>query len=61
MIRITLVRREWTGWNGRTVPASTIVREFADEHTAACWFIEDSYFTESYTTSATWERIEETA
>jgi hypothetical protein len=58
MIRITLVRREWTAWNGRQVPAATIVREFDTEAVAADWFISDSYFAESYTASATWERVD---
>ncbi|SCL32891.1 hypothetical protein GA0070616_4581 [Micromonospora nigra] len=58
VIRVTLVRRRWVAWNGRTVAPETIVREFDDEARAASWFTEDSYFAEGYTESATWERLD---
>lgn len=61
MIRITLEREEFTGWNGRVVPAKTVVQEFADESTAVDWFVHDSYFEESYTVRAVWERIPDAA
>lgn len=57
MIRVTLVKDEWTGWNGQVVPARTQVREFEDIAEAENWFISDSYFSEPYTRSALWERI----
>ncbi len=59
MIRITLVRGAWTGWNGKDQEPKTIVREFDDAALAQDWFINDSYFAEGYTRSATWERIDD--
>lgn len=61
-IRITLERAERkSGWSGRPVPAKTVVKDFADPAEAAAWFVEDSYFSESYTLRATWERIPDDA
>lgn len=59
MIRITLEMDEWTTYQtGTVIPAKTIVREFSDEEQALNWFVQDSYFAETYTRKATWERID---
>lgn len=58
VVRITIVKRPWVGWDGRLVPASTVVREFADSVIAANWLVYDSYFSEDYTESVTWERLD---
>lgn len=58
MIRITLEKDEWTGWNGQVVPASITVREFQDDHEGLSWFSEDSYYAEPYMRKATIERID---
>lgn len=55
-IRITLVRGVGVMGNTRHPATKKIVCEFADEHEAANWFIQDSYFAEPYTISALWER-----
>lgn len=57
MIRITLERDAWVGWDGQIVPVRTIVREFEDHARAASWLVEDSYYAESYTRKMSWERI----
>lgn len=58
MIRITLEKAEYFGWNGLPVPARTQIREFEDHYAAADWFIHDSYFSETYTTKAVWEIVD---
>lgn len=57
--RITLVKDEYVGWNGQKVKARQEVKEFDDIMDAQNWFIHDSYFGETYTRSATWERVDE--
>lgn len=59
MIRITIVKANYTGWDGVKVPAKTIVKEFPESQRseAADWFIYDSYFDEPYTEKAMWEVI----
>lgn len=57
MIRITLERDAWRSWDGREVPTKTIVREFESVSEADVWFTDDSYYAESYTRRAVWERI----
>lgn len=57
MIRITMVKDSYTSWNGAVIPARTEVKEFEDTGAAISWFTEDSYFEESYTRKAVWERI----
>jgi predicted nucleotide-binding protein len=60
-IRISLERRyptEHVFYDGSTGYTQTIVREFEDEYAAQDWFINDSYFEESYTSRAVWERVD---
>lgn len=58
IIRIILEKASYVAWNGQRVPARVDVREFTDVAEAANWLIEDSYFSESYTRSVRWERID---
>ncbi|RTL65872.1 MAG: hypothetical protein EKK42_20210 [Pseudonocardiaceae bacterium] len=58
-IWITLERDAYTGWNGREVPARTIVKTFEDEYEACTWFVDDSYFEQRFTRRAVWERVDE--
>jgi hypothetical protein len=58
MIRITLERDAYEGWNGVTVPAKTVVRTFDSVSEATIWFTRDSYFDEPYTRRATWEVVD---
>ncbi len=57
-VRITLVKDSYTGWNGQIVPGRTEVREFTDDHEASDFLVNDSYFSEPYTITALWERID---
>ncbi len=57
MIRITLVRDAHLALSGKIVPTRVFIKEFDDIGTATSWLVEDSYFSESYTRSMTWERI----
>jgi hypothetical protein len=57
IIRVTLERDAYTGWRGQQRPAATLVREFEDTAVADNWFVHDSYFAETYTAKATWERV----
>lgn len=57
MIRITLEKDAWLGWDGRTAPARVEVREFEDVGRADDWLNRKSYYAEPYTRKMTWERI----
>ena len=58
MIRITLERDSYVGWNGKQVPPGVIVKTFDDPNEACTWFVDDSYFEQSYTRRAVWEVIQ---
>jgi len=58
--RVTLEKDEWEpGWGvTKTVPSKVETRELDDVSAAENWFISDSYFSETYTKRAVWERID---
>lgn len=57
MIKITLHKQAYEGWNGKQMPARVQVVTFdnRDRERAINWLIEDSYFGEEYTTKMVWE------